>query len=553
MREWVRALIPFGCRIVLLGRTDLHAAPEDSPRATGIHALLAELSTAGIEAVYLSCDAADPIQTEQAFSAVESRFGHITGVIHGAGILRDNYVPQISADDFTAVCNTKLQGAANLFQAAEKRGLRFFVAVSSVAAFNGNPGQANYAAANRAMTAYIEVVQSLHPDIRCRAFLLGPVEGGGMADTEDIRALMRRGGYSYIHAMEVAQLVCREMEFGDPAAGPVLLVRGMPFVPTAPPLRPGDRPDVSDVSIFPLVDMAKVDLKGRSLAATRTFTAAKDLWLSDHRPLPGLKHPLVSGIMMLEAFAESAKLLYPHLQIQGFRDVRFIDIIECPDGRSRLSRIDCRTLEVRSGTVICSARLHTRGTSPSGRELEHWGPTSKGRIALGPAEKSIPFTLMDFPVSAAEFSGQTFDRAGLLEIYERYTVLQGRYRVLDAITGIGADSVEVTTVLQESRDFATHPQPPYQAMPYLLEAMFHAVDFQTLLMLEAGREKMIVLPYAFSTINFHRHCKAGEHFRVQARRRSQNENGVIWDAVVFDVENHPVISARGLEMRWLFL
>ena len=551
LREWVRALVPFGCRIILLGRTPLAGREEEPPRAREIQFLLAELAAAGIEAAYRACDVADPAQVEERLTEMESRFGRITGVIHGAGILRDNYVPQISADDFMAVTNVKLQGAANLFQSAEKRGLRFFAVVSSVASVNGNPGQTNYAAANRALAAYVDCLHSLRPEIRSQAFLLGPVEGGGMADTAEIRALMRMGGYSYIHAAETAQLFCREMAFGDPLAGPVLLARSTPVVPTAPPLRPAVLEEGLVNLDFPLIDTTTLDLRGLSLVANRSFSAQKDLWLPDHRPMPFMKNPLVSGIMMLEVFAESARLLYPYLAVHGFRDIRFIDLIECPPGRSRQSRIDCRALEAQSGAVNCETQLHTQDQSPTGRELAHWGINSRGRVILGPINVKVPFAWGGFPVPLGEFTGQQLDSSEVLALYERYTALQGRYRVLDAITGIGADSVEVSAFLQETVDFADHPPTRYQAMPYLLEAIFHAVDFQTLLTMGAEREKTIVIPYAFSAIDFHRSCSGASRYRVQAHRRSRNESGVVWDAVAFDSENCPALSVQGLEMRCL--
>lgn len=566
LREWVRALIPCGCRIVLLGRTELSAAAADDPRAQEIRSLLAELAAAGTESAYFSCDVADPEQTEQALAEAASRFGRITGVVHGAGILRDNFVPRIVAADFDAVVRVKLQGAENLFRSSRERGLRFFAAVSSVAAFNGNPGQTNYAAANRAMTAYLDLMRAEHPSLRVRSLLLAPVEGGGMADTPELRALMRRSGYNYIHAAEAARMFCRELSRGGGGGGTILLARALPTVDTAPPVRPAasSATETAPASgTHPLVDEFSLDLKTASLTAFRTFDAVRDLWLTDHKPLPGLKHPLVSGIMMLEAFAESARLLYPCLEVLGFRDIRFVDIIECPPGQPRRSRIDCHETEARAGRAICGTRLLTRGVSPAGRELDQWTPNARGKVLMGPPGSQTPFAESGFPfpypLAGDGFSGRTLDRTGLADLYERFTALRGRYRVLDAITGIGADSVEARTIQQEPLDFldpagGTPLQPAaYQAAPYLIEAIFHAVDFQTLLTLGEERNKGIVLPYGFASIDIYRFAEAGEACIVQARQRSRSGSGVTWDAVVADAAENVLVAAKGLEMRWLSL
>ena len=70
----------------------------------------------------------------------------------------------MTPDDFSMVADVKFLGAGNLFSAAEKAGLKFFVGLSSVAAIQGNPGQTNYAAANRMMSALIRYLRSQKQD-----------------------------------------------------------------------------------------------------------------------------------------------------------------------------------------------------------------------------------------------------------------------------------------------------------------------------------------------------------------------------------------------------
>ena len=81
--------------------------------------------------------------------------------------------------------------------------------LSSVAAIQGNPGQTNYAAANRMMSALIRTLRRKNGAIRFKALMLPPIEGAGMAEDPDIRELMRRMGASYIHVNELAGLFCR--------------------------------------------------------------------------------------------------------------------------------------------------------------------------------------------------------------------------------------------------------------------------------------------------------------------------------------------------------
>jgi len=116
-------------------------------KASEIARTLADLHASGIEATYHTCDVTDPDAVQAVMGEVVSRYGRIDGIIHGAGVLRDGLLSQMTPDDLSTVADVKFLGAWNLFSAAERAGLRFFVGLSSVAAIQGNPGQTNYAAA----------------------------------------------------------------------------------------------------------------------------------------------------------------------------------------------------------------------------------------------------------------------------------------------------------------------------------------------------------------------------------------------------------------------
>ena len=220
-----RSLVPFKPRLVFLGRTSLDPGvnsvkprPAHTPsesfafedRASEITRTLADLHSSGIEAFYHTCDVADPEAVRAVMDEVANRYGKVRGIIHGAGVLRDGFLSQMTPDDFSMVTDIKFLGAWNLFMAAEKAGLRFFVGLSSVAAIQGNPGQTNYAAANRMMSALIRTLRRKNGAIRFKALMLPPIEGAGMAEDPDVRELMRWKGASYIHVNELAGLFCRE-------------------------------------------------------------------------------------------------------------------------------------------------------------------------------------------------------------------------------------------------------------------------------------------------------------------------------------------------------
>jgi NAD(P)-dependent dehydrogenase (short-subunit alcohol dehydrogenase family) len=80
---------------------------------------LADLRALGIDATYHACDVTDPEAVRAIISEVARRYGRIDGIIHGAGVLRDGPLSQMSPEDFSMVTDVKFLGAWNLFSAAE--------------------------------------------------------------------------------------------------------------------------------------------------------------------------------------------------------------------------------------------------------------------------------------------------------------------------------------------------------------------------------------------------------------------------------------------------
>lgn len=106
----------------------------------------------------VECDVTSTAQVETAFRAIEKEQGSVEVLISNAGITRDKLVPLMKEEDFLAVLDTNLTAAFRVSKQAlrgmtRKRGGRI-IFVSSVVAFTGQPGQANYGASKAGLVGF---------------------------------------------------------------------------------------------------------------------------------------------------------------------------------------------------------------------------------------------------------------------------------------------------------------------------------------------------------------------------------------------------------------
>ncbi len=128
-------------RLVLAGRSD------PGPRAA---ARIAALNRAGTTAEF---HRADVTRKEDVRRLVDAA-GALTGVVHTAGVTRDARVVHKTPEEITEVLAPKVTGTRLLDEMTAGQELDFFVLFSSVVGQTGNPGQADYAAANAFLDAF---------------------------------------------------------------------------------------------------------------------------------------------------------------------------------------------------------------------------------------------------------------------------------------------------------------------------------------------------------------------------------------------------------------
>jgi 3-oxoacyl-[acyl-carrier protein] reductase len=127
----------------------------------------------------LVCDVTDPAQVEAAFTSVEEAWGPVEVLVANAGITRDNLVLRMSDEAWSEVIDTNLTGVFRVSKRAVAKMIRQrrgrVVVVSSVSAFIGSAGQANYAAAKAGL---VGLARSLAAEVASRSITVNVVVPG---------------------------------------------------------------------------------------------------------------------------------------------------------------------------------------------------------------------------------------------------------------------------------------------------------------------------------------------------------------------------------------
>jgi 3-oxoacyl-[acyl-carrier protein] reductase len=135
------------------------------------------------------CDVSVPEDVEAAFEAVEAAWGPVEVLVANAGITRDTLAVRMDAAAWNAVVDTNLSGAFWTAKRAIAKMLRLrhgrIILVSSVGAFVGLPGQANYAASKAGL---VGMARALAREVASRAITVNVV-APGMVATDMLGAL----------------------------------------------------------------------------------------------------------------------------------------------------------------------------------------------------------------------------------------------------------------------------------------------------------------------------------------------------------------------------
>ena len=156
-------------RLVLTGRRGA-----DTP---GAAQAVQALEAMGVHVEVVACDIADPAAVQSMLADIRRNGAALTGILHAAMVLDDALMANLDANRMRQVLAPKMAGAWHLHSLTLDMPLEHFVLYSSVTTSIGNPGQANYVAANASLESLAALRHSLGLPATCIGW--GPIGDAG--------------------------------------------------------------------------------------------------------------------------------------------------------------------------------------------------------------------------------------------------------------------------------------------------------------------------------------------------------------------------------------
>ena len=182
-----------GVRLILVGRDEAGRPQAAEARRRTCDALAAR----GADVTFLPCDVRDRQALGGLIDGIYDRHGRLDAVIHGAGVIEDQRFDRKSDESFDRVFDTKVDSTLILGRHVRADGLKWVVFFGSIAGRFGNPGQADYAAANETLARLACGLSRQWPASRVVTIQWGPWSGTGMA-SEPLQQMFAAQGIGLI-------------------------------------------------------------------------------------------------------------------------------------------------------------------------------------------------------------------------------------------------------------------------------------------------------------------------------------------------------------------
>ncbi|CAN5641936.1 hypothetical protein BH11PLA2_BH11PLA2_15790 [soil metagenome] len=340
-----------------------------------IRETLKRIEAAGAKAAYFAVNVAQGRAVADLLHQVKVKYGPITGLVHGAGVLADRRLENLTPEQFDYVFNTKVDGAKHLFDLLGGEDLKAVVLFGSTTGRFGRVGQTAYAAANEVLNKMAQVEARKRPNARVVCINWGPWEGGMV--TPALRKVFEHEGIGLIPLADGAAFLVHELN----ASGRSVEVVALGSRPRSSNLPSPMSPGVSAPLPVPAAPPSTNPPPDMVLAFERTVDVATHPILKSH-VLDG--RAVLPMAVHMEWLAHAALHGNPGLVFHGFNDLRITHGVMIEDGASSSLRLMAGKA-VKQDKVF-SVHVELRGRRRDGRDVIH----SRAEVILAASLPKAP-------------------------------------------------------------------------------------------------------------------------------------------------------------------
>jgi hypothetical protein len=309
---------------------------------------------------------------------VTVKHGPVTALVHGAGVLADKRIEDLTGEQFDAVFAPKVDGLRTLLELLAAVELKALVLFSSTTARVGRIGQAAYACANEVLNKTAQAEARRRPGCRVVALNWGPWDGGMV--TPGLRRVFEGEGVGLIPLADGGLFAVQELAAAGRAVEVVAVGKaGKPATKPVPPAPAATPP--------PALQPAPVATPGTQPPAELKPVFERTLDVDNH---PVLRSHVLDGravlpmALHLELLAHAALHGNPGLVFHGFNDLRIIAGAKVEDDAGTPVRVLAGKAIKQDRVFVVPVEL--RGKRRDGRDALH----SRAEIVLTAALPKPP-------------------------------------------------------------------------------------------------------------------------------------------------------------------
>jgi len=429
------------------------------------------IGATGARVAYFPVNITDERSVSDLLKEIRSRFGPITAVIHGAGVLADKRIEDLSPEQFDHVYATKVDGLQNVLGGLGQEELKALILFSSTTARFGRTGQAAYACANEVLNKTAQVEARRRMSCRVVSINWGPWDGGMV--TPALRKVFENEGVGLIPLLDGAVFLVQELNAAGRAVEVIAMPRprgGSGVIP-APPVMTTSTPPPAGAPATGSGVVANPYPVDLVLAFERAVDIGSHSILKAH-VLDG--RAVLPLALHLEWLAHAALHGHPGLVFHGFNDLRVTNGVHVDPGANVILRAFAGKAIKQDKLFVVPVEL--RGKRKDGREVIY----SRGEIVLvaslpsaPPADRPPPVTPLRYPIA---------------EVYDEHLFHGPELRGIEHIRGSSPTAfIGTARAAPTPADWLQAPlRSAWVADPLVLDSSFQMMILWTLSQRETG-------------------------------------------------------------------